>query len=138
MTGNELHYIADAHARGHLSGGGYYTMKCNEWMKSVAGTRRALLTQSCTAALEIASMLLNIEPGDEVYAYDHLNDRLTVGSVSGISSNWAQHLVKIHTDDEVISATLNHSFWVESRGEYLRADHCGRSRAPGSSGRSAF
>jgi len=66
MTGKELHYIADAHARGHLSEGGYYTMKCNEWMKSVAGTRRALLTQSCTAALEIASMLLNIEPGDEV------------------------------------------------------------------------
>jgi dTDP-4-amino-4,6-dideoxygalactose transaminase len=66
MTGKELHYIADAHARRHLSGDGYYTEKCNEWMKKVAEVRQALLTHSCTAALEMAAILLDLEPGDEV------------------------------------------------------------------------
>lgn len=66
MTGKELHYIADAHARGHLSGDGYYTKKCNEWMEGIAGSNCALLTHSCTAALEMSAILADIKPGDEV------------------------------------------------------------------------
>ncbi len=66
MTGKELHYIADAHARRHLSGDGYYTQQCNQWMKALTGSHAALLTHSCTAALEMAAILIDIKPGDEV------------------------------------------------------------------------
>lgn len=66
MTGKELWYIAQAHANGHLSGDGDFTQKCSTWLKNWSGTHRALLTHSCTAALEMAALLINIQPGDEV------------------------------------------------------------------------
>ncbi len=64
--GPELDYIADAVARGHLSGDGHYTKLCHRWLEENLGARRALLTHSCTAALEMAAMLCDIQPGDEV------------------------------------------------------------------------
>jgi dTDP-4-amino-4,6-dideoxygalactose transaminase len=66
MTGKELWYIAQAHAAGHLAGGGDFTKKCNAWLASRTGAREALLTNSCTAGLEMAAILAGIEPGDEV------------------------------------------------------------------------
>lgn len=66
LTGKELAYIADAHARGQLAGDGHYTVQCSQWLESSTSTKRALLTHSCTAALEMAAILANIEPGDEV------------------------------------------------------------------------
>ena len=66
MTGRELEYIAQAHANGHLSGDGPFTKRCNAWLEQTTGTTRALLTHSCTAALEMAALLLDLEPGDEV------------------------------------------------------------------------
>jgi dTDP-4-amino-4,6-dideoxygalactose transaminase len=66
MTGKELWYIAQAHAVGHLAGDGQFTRQCSEWLERRTGTRKALLTHSCTAALEMAAMLAHIEPGDEV------------------------------------------------------------------------
>jgi len=66
MTGRELHYIAQAHAGGHLAGDGPFTDRCHGWLEETTGTPKALLTHSCTAALEMAALLLNIEPGDEV------------------------------------------------------------------------
>lgn len=66
MTGNELLYMAQAHSSGHLSGDGVFTKKCSAWLEHRVGTRRALLTHSCTAALEMAALLANIGPGDEV------------------------------------------------------------------------
>jgi dTDP-4-amino-4,6-dideoxygalactose transaminase len=66
MTGRELEYIAQSHANGHLSGDGPFTKKCNGWLEQHTGTRRALLTHSCTAALEMAALLADLEPGDEV------------------------------------------------------------------------
>ncbi len=66
MTGKELGYIAEAHANGHLSGDGAFTRRCNEWLERATGTRKALLTHSCTAALEMAALLAELEPGDEV------------------------------------------------------------------------
>jgi dTDP-4-amino-4,6-dideoxygalactose transaminase len=66
MTGRELWYIAQAHTKGHLSGDGMFTKKCHEWLESTTGTRKALLTHSCTAALEMAALLADIGPGDEV------------------------------------------------------------------------
>jgi dTDP-4-amino-4,6-dideoxygalactose transaminase len=66
MTGRELSYIAEAHARGHLSGDGSFTARCNAWLEQRTGCRKALLTHSCTAALEMAAILADIGPGDEV------------------------------------------------------------------------
>jgi len=66
MTGKELGYIAEAHAAGHLAGDGPFTKRCNAWLEQRTGTGKALLTHSCTAALEMAALLADIGPGDEV------------------------------------------------------------------------
>ena len=66
MTGNELTYIAQAHANERLAGDGPFTKKCNAWLQTYSSASRALLTHSCTAALEMAALLLDIQPGDEV------------------------------------------------------------------------
>jgi dTDP-4-amino-4,6-dideoxygalactose transaminase len=66
MTGKELSYISQAHTNRHLSGDGAFTRKCHEWLEQRIGCKKALLTHSCTAALEMAAMLAEIEPGDEV------------------------------------------------------------------------
>jgi dTDP-4-amino-4,6-dideoxygalactose transaminase len=66
MTGDELYYIKDAVNRGKISGNGYYTQKCHDFFKEIIGFRNCLLTSSCTDALEMAAILVDIEPGDEV------------------------------------------------------------------------
>lgn len=66
MTGNELDLIHQAHAKGHLSGDGDFTKRCHAWLEKHTGCHKALLTHSCTAALELSALLLNLEPGDEV------------------------------------------------------------------------
>ncbi|MEQ1525678.1 MAG: dTDP-4-amino-4,6-dideoxygalactose transaminase [Gallionella sp.] len=66
MTGLELRYIAQAHTNGHLAGDGLFTKKCHTWLDDRTGTQKALLTHSCTAALEMAAILANIQPGDEI------------------------------------------------------------------------
>jgi dTDP-4-amino-4,6-dideoxygalactose transaminase len=66
LTGKELEYVSRAHANGHLSGDGEFTRKCNAWLEKRIGSKRALLTHSCTAALEMAAILADIKPGDEV------------------------------------------------------------------------
>lgn len=66
MTGKELWYIAQAHANGHLAGDGNFTRQCSRWLEARTGASRALLTHSCTAALEMAAILADLEPGDEV------------------------------------------------------------------------
>jgi len=66
MTGKELWYISQAHASGHLAGDGMFTKKCNAWLEQRIGCQRALLTHSCTAALEMAAILVDLQPGDEV------------------------------------------------------------------------
>lgn len=66
MTGRELDLINQAHAKGHLSGDGDFTKQCHTWLEKQTGCKKALLTHSCTAALEMAAILLDLEPGDEV------------------------------------------------------------------------
>jgi dTDP-4-amino-4,6-dideoxygalactose transaminase len=66
MTGRELDYIAEAHANGHLSGDGAFTKRCHAWLERTTGARKALLTHSCTGALEMAALLIDLAPGDEV------------------------------------------------------------------------
>lgn len=66
VVGREWHYISQAVARSQLSGGGCFSRQCSDWLESKLGCRRAILTHSCTAALEMAALLLDIEPGDEI------------------------------------------------------------------------
>lgn len=66
LTGRELTYISAAHAEWHLAGDGSFTRRCNSWLESAIGCRSALLTHSCTGALEMAAILLDIKDGDEV------------------------------------------------------------------------
>lgn len=66
MTGKELWFISQAHAAGHLAGDGEFTRKCSDWLQKKTGSQKVLLTHSCTAALEMAAILADIQPGDEV------------------------------------------------------------------------
>ncbi|SMD15959.1 dTDP-4-amino-4,6-dideoxygalactose transaminase [Rhizobium sp. RU36D] len=66
MTGNEFGYIGEANAGFVLAGDGPFTKRCNRWIEEQTGAAKALLTHSCTAALEMMALLLNLEPGDEV------------------------------------------------------------------------
>ncbi|MFL5076255.1 MAG: dTDP-4-amino-4,6-dideoxygalactose transaminase [Microvirga sp.] len=66
LAGMELDYIRDAIARGQLAGDGAYTERCQAWLRERIGAGAVLLTHSCTAALEMAALLLDIGPGDEV------------------------------------------------------------------------
>lgn len=66
FSGKELDYIAQALESAHLSGDGQFTAKCAELFHETLGVKKALLTTSCTHALELSALLLNIEQGDEV------------------------------------------------------------------------
>lgn len=65
-TGKELEYMAQAINSGHIFGDGNYTKKCQAWLKETLGAKKVLLTHSCTAALEIAALLADIQPSDEI------------------------------------------------------------------------
>jgi dTDP-4-amino-4,6-dideoxygalactose transaminase len=66
LTGNELIFIAEAYKNGQLSGDGHFTKNCTTWLEEKIPAQKALLTHSCTAALEMTAMLANIKGGDEV------------------------------------------------------------------------
>jgi dTDP-4-amino-4,6-dideoxygalactose transaminase len=66
MVGNELVYIQQTFADGHISGDGSFTKKCSALLEQELGTPKILLTTSCTHALEMMSILLDFEPGDEI------------------------------------------------------------------------
>lgn len=66
MTGREFDYIEQAKLGNKLAGDGPFTKKCHQWLEENTGSVKALLTHSCTAALEMAALLLDIQPGDEV------------------------------------------------------------------------
>jgi len=65
-TGNEDQYVMKALASTRLSGDGFFSDRCHAWFQDTLGCCKALLTPSCTAALEMAAMLIDIRPGDEV------------------------------------------------------------------------
>jgi dTDP-4-amino-4,6-dideoxygalactose transaminase len=66
VTGRELDYMREAIERGTISGDGVFTRRCHALLEAITGARKALLTTSCTHALEMAALLLDIQPGDEV------------------------------------------------------------------------
>ena len=66
FTGNEIQTIIKAAMAGQISGNGLYTRKCHRFFEKKYGFQKALLTTSCTDALEMAAVLCELEPGDEV------------------------------------------------------------------------
>ena len=66
IAGREFEHIDEAIALGQLAGDGAFTDRCQRWLEAEVGCGAALLTHSCTAALELAAILLDLEPGDEV------------------------------------------------------------------------
>ena len=66
VVGNELRYVAEAMESGQVAGDGPFTMRCQGLLEESLGVPKSLLTTSCTAALELAALLLEIQPGDEV------------------------------------------------------------------------
>lgn len=65
-TGKELTYVAEAHRDHHLSGDGSFTKRCHQWIEQQTGCAKALLTHSCTSALDLAALLLDLKSGEEV------------------------------------------------------------------------
>lgn len=66
ITGKEAHYMYQAVFNGHISGNGQFTKSCQNYFQNKWGFKRCLLTTSCTDALEMAALLLDIKPGDEI------------------------------------------------------------------------
>jgi dTDP-4-amino-4,6-dideoxygalactose transaminase len=65
-TGKELGYVAEAQGHLHLSGDGRFSKRCHQWIEQRTGCAKALLTHSCTSALDMAALLLDIRSGDEI------------------------------------------------------------------------
>ena len=65
-TGNEIPYVAETQRNHHLSGDGPFTKRCHQWIEERTGCAKALLTHSCTSALDMAALLLDIKSGDEI------------------------------------------------------------------------
>src|SRR5215216_822695 len=70
VVGNEFEYMKQAVENGHISGDGSFTKKCHAFLEKELGVQKALLTTSCTHALEMSAILLDIQPGDEVIIPD--------------------------------------------------------------------
>lgn len=70
LAGNELAYIQEAVRSGHISGDGPFTKRIHAWLEQQLGVPKVLLTTSCTHALELSALLLDIQPGDEVIIPD--------------------------------------------------------------------
>ncbi|QGY27522.1 dTDP-4-amino-4,6-dideoxygalactose transaminase [Pantoea cypripedii] len=66
VVGSEIEYMQSAMASGKLCGDGGFTRRCQQWMEQHFGSKKVLLTPSCTASLEMAALLIDIQPGDEV------------------------------------------------------------------------
>jgi dTDP-4-amino-4,6-dideoxygalactose transaminase len=66
IAGREFEYLQDVLRGSHLAGDGGFTKRCHKWLENETGTTKALLTHSCTAALEMSAILTELEPGDEV------------------------------------------------------------------------
>ena len=156
LTGRELGYIQEAHDRGQLSGDGAFTKRCHEWLERKTGSRKALLTHSCTAALEMAAILADIQPGDEVimpsYTFvstanafvlrggvpvfvDIRPDTLNIDEkkIEGAVTNKTKAIVAVHYAgvacemDEILSIARRRGLWViEDAAQGIGAEYKGR------------
>ena len=85
-VGRELEYVAQAMQSGHISGDGPFTKKCHALLAEALGAPEVLLTTSCTHALDMSALLLNIHPGDEVI----IPDFTFVSTAGGAFLEWME------------------------------------------------
>ena len=104
-VGAELKYMSQAVENLKISGDGEFTRRCNKWLEKKTGTAKALLTTSCTHALEMAAMLCDIQPGDEVImpsftfvstadAFVRLGARIVFVDIRPDTMNMDEHLIE--------------------------------------------
>jgi dTDP-4-amino-4,6-dideoxygalactose transaminase len=156
IVGKELYYIAQAVLASHLSGDGPYTKLCHQWFESRLGCDKSLLTHSCTAALEMAAILCDIQPGDEIIMPSftfvstanafvlrggipvfvdirrdtlNINEQLIEAAITGRT----KAIVPVHyagvpcTMDEIMNiAATKHLFVVEDAAQALLSTYKGR------------
>jgi hypothetical protein len=91
MTGDELRYIAEAHAAARLSGDGQFTKRCHAWLEENTGCHAALLTHSCTAALEMSALLADVGEGDEVIMPSFVRPSWRDARLRGHQGRYPQH-----------------------------------------------
>ncbi|MBO4390459.1 MAG: dTDP-4-amino-4,6-dideoxygalactose transaminase [Lachnospiraceae bacterium] len=108
-VGKELEYIADAVKSHKICGDGPYTKKCNEWLEKKTGTSKALLTTSCTHATEMAALLCDIRPGDEVimpsYTFVSTADAFVLRGAKAVFVDIRPDTMNI--DENLIEAAIN-------------------------------
>ncbi|NNC98866.1 MAG: dTDP-4-amino-4,6-dideoxygalactose transaminase [Gammaproteobacteria bacterium] len=109
MTGSELDYVRQAHENGTLAGDGPFTRRCHQWLESNSGARRALLSHSCTAALEMSALLLNIEPGDEfiIPSYTFVSTANAFVLRGGVPVFVDIHADTLNLDESLINAAIS-------------------------------
>ena len=156
FSGNETKYIEDAVRRGKISGNGYYTQKCQAFFEERYGFLKTFMTTSCTHALEMAAMLMDIQPGDEVimptYTFvssalpfvsrgahivfadsSNENPNLDVSSLKALISKRTKAILVVHYGgvacemDEVMSLAESHQlFVVEDAAHAIDSSYKGR------------
>jgi dTDP-4-amino-4,6-dideoxygalactose transaminase len=141
LTGKEVHYIYQAVSSGKISGDGIFTKKCHRYFETEAGLNRCLLTTSCTDALEMSAILLNIAPGDEVIMPSFTfvstanafvlrgakivfcdsgteNPNIDVGAIAPLINDRTRAIVVVHYAgiacdmDPIMDLALKHGLWV--------------------------
>ena len=141
IAGNEFNYISDAINIGKLSGNGKYTKLCQDFFESKYGFKKTLLTTSCTDALEMCAILLDIKPGDEVIVpsftfvstalafvrqgakiifadSNHYNPNLDVSKLETLITNKTKVIVPVHYAgisvdmDPLMSLAKKHNLYV--------------------------
>ncbi len=107
-TEHELEYIAQAIASRQIAGDGAFTKKCQHWLQQVLGSQKVLLTHSCTAALEMAVILADIQPGDEVImpSYTFVSTANAVVLRGGIPVFVDIRLDTLNLDETLIEAAI--------------------------------
>ena len=109
-TGKEIKYIEEAVANHKICGDGAFTKKCNEWIEQKTGTPKALLTTSCTHATELAAILADIQPGDEVimpsYTFVSTADAFVLRGATVVFVDIRPDTMNI--DENLIEAAITH------------------------------
>ena len=125
-SGKEISYIAQAIAAGRLSGDGAFSRRCEHWLEGTLNSVKALLTHSCTAALEMAAILCELEVGDEVImpAFTHPSTANAV-VLRGATPVFVDIRFDTFNIDEKSHRTRHH---IADQGDYCGALRRGRLR----------
>lgn len=141
LTGKEVHYMYEAVNTGKISGNGLFTQKCQTFFEDKYGFKKALLTSSCTDALEMAAILCDIQPGDEVIIPSYtfvstanafvlrgakivfadsmsLNPNIDADKIESLITPKTKVIVPVHYAgiacdmEKIMSIALKHNLWV--------------------------